>query len=158
MQYWHEGQDAEQVLAAANNGAAVLLSPASRTYLDMKYDASTALGLEWAGHIPVRAAYDWDPAETLPGLAPAQVLGLEAAVWTETIRTPDDLFTLLLPRLAAFAEVAWSAQDARDWTEFAPRLVVHAERWRAAGLAFHRAPELPWPDPGAGGPAGAPTR
>ena len=33
--------------------------------------------------------------------------GLSAQVWTETIRTKDQLFGMLLPRLLAVAERAW---------------------------------------------------
>lgn len=159
VQYWDERSGADVVAAAAAAGARVLLSPATRTYLDMKYDATTPVGLEWAGHIRVRDAYDWEPLAVLPDVAPADVIGVEAAVWAETIRTPDDLFFLLLPRLAAFAEVAWSARrgvggvgragvddvDGFDgFDEFAVRLASLGPRWDAAGLPWYRTPEIAW--------------
>jgi hexosaminidase len=46
---------------AVAQGAKVILSPASRTYLDMKYDESWPLGLKWAGFVEVETAYDWEP-------------------------------------------------------------------------------------------------
>jgi hexosaminidase len=66
------------------------------------------------------------------------VLGVEAALWTETIRTPDELFSMLLPRLAATAEVAWSRPEVRDWEAFAEDLAAHAPLWEAHGFAFER--------------------
>jgi hexosaminidase len=39
---------------AKRQGAKIILSPANKTYLDMKYDASSPLGLDWAGLISVK--------------------------------------------------------------------------------------------------------
>ena len=44
------------------------MSPAAKTYLDMKYDAATRLGLKWAGYTSVRDSYEWDPATLLAGV------------------------------------------------------------------------------------------
>ena len=59
VQHW---KDPELAARAAAQGARVIMSPASRTYFDHKYDETTKLGTQWAGHIGVRDAYDWDPA------------------------------------------------------------------------------------------------
>ena len=48
----------------------MLLSPADHVYLDMKYDPTTDLGLEWAGHVELRDAYAWEPDAVVPGLPP----------------------------------------------------------------------------------------
>ncbi len=37
------------------------MSPAEHAYLDMKYDASSPIGLQWAGYTSVRDAYVWAP-------------------------------------------------------------------------------------------------
>jgi len=120
----------------------LILSPGNRAYLDMKYDSETALGLNWAGLIPVQTSYDWDPATLVPG-APS-VLGVEAPLWSETIATMADVEFLALPRLAAIAEVGWSPQTARAWDTFRVRLAAQAPRWSALGINFYRAPEIPW--------------
>ncbi|WP_307793886.1 family 20 glycosylhydrolase [Actinotalea soli] len=143
VQYWTSEQDPGPVVAAALAGADVVMSPASRTYLDLKYDATTALGLEWAGHVEVRDSYDWDPDLVLP-LPAERVRGVEAALWSETLRTPGDLFHMLLPRLAAVAEVAWTPQHRRDWAGFAARVPTVAAAWDRAGLAWYRSPQITW--------------
>ena len=51
----------------ARRGGMLILSPSAHAYLDMKYDSATVLGLEWAGLINLRTAYDWDPATALAG-------------------------------------------------------------------------------------------
>lgn len=144
IQFWSERDGAEHVIAAVQAGAKLLLSPGSRAYLDMKYDSDTPLGLEWAGHIELRDAYDWEPLMVIPQVPAEAIIGLEAAVWTETIQTVDDLFLLLLPRLAAFAEVAWSPPERRGWDSFAGRLRVLAPRWSQLGLSWYRSPQVRW--------------
>ncbi|MBW3655623.1 MAG: beta-N-acetylhexosaminidase, partial [Gemmatimonadetes bacterium] len=71
--------------AAVRHGARVVLSPAKRIYLDMKYTPRTELGLNWAGHVEVRDAYDWNPAAFIAGVGEEQIAGLEAPLWTETV-------------------------------------------------------------------------
>lgn len=135
VQLWDSNADPAEVVAAAQRGHQVILSPGNRAYLDMKYDADTALGLDWAGLVDVRDSYDWDPDTLIPGLPAEAILGVEAALWTETIRTEDDLFSMLLPRLPAIAEVAWSAPEVRDWEAFAEDLPAHEALWESRGLA-----------------------
>ncbi len=144
VQYWDPRLDPAPFLAAAARGARILLSPASRVYLDMKYDPSTELGLTWAGYVELHDAYDWEPDDAIPGLAPDAVVGVEAAVWTETLRTVDDLFVMLLPRLAAAAEVAWSARERRGWDGFRRRVAGLAPGWDLDGYAWHASPGVDW--------------
>jgi hexosaminidase len=120
----------------------LILSPADRAYLDMKYDRETALGLNWAGLVPVQTSYDWDPGTLVPGAA--SVLGVEAPLWSETMANMRDVEFLAMPRLAALAEVAWSPQAARTWDGFRARLGAQNQRWTALGINFYRAPEIPW--------------
>ncbi|QTE31590.1 family 20 glycosylhydrolase [Pengzhenrongella sicca] len=145
VQYWDQREPPEPIVAAAAAGARVLLSPGARVYLDMKYDASSPVGLDWAGFTELRDAYDWEPAELVPGLPPEAILGVEAAVWTETISTRDELYYLLLPRLAAVAEVAWSLPERRCWAGFRVRVAGQAPHWQDEGLAFYRSPQVDWP-------------
>ncbi|HEY0217561.1 MAG TPA: family 20 glycosylhydrolase [Cellulomonas sp.] len=144
VQYWDTRVDPAPFVAAAKAGARLLMSPGSRAYLDMKYDADTVLGLEWAGHIELRDAYEWDPADLVPGLPEGSVIGVEATIWTETLRGLDDLMTMLLPRLAAVAEVAWTLRDRRDWASFAERVAAHGPYWDAQGLAWYPSPQIDW--------------
>ena len=132
VQHWKDRKLAERAIA---QGASLIMSPASRTYLDMKYDRTTVLGTEWAGHVGVRDAYEWDPGD---------VLGVEAAVWTETLQTFADVEFMAFPRLLALAEVAWSPAEQRDWRDLRMRLAEHEPQLAALGVNFFRSPEIPW--------------
>jgi hexosaminidase len=141
VQHWKE---ADLARAAAEQGAQLVMSPADRVYLDMKYDPETPLGLDWAGHVELRDSYEWDPAELVDGVREERILGVEAPLWTETITTREELETMLLPRLCAVAEVAWSPRSARDWEGFRARVAAEGGRWDAAGVAYHRSPQVDW--------------
>ena len=140
VQHWHT----DQALAGARQGAKVIMSPASRSYLDMKYDAGSPLGLDWAGFIEVRDSYAWDPVSQVPGLAERDVLGVEAPIWTETIATRAALDVMLFPRLLSIAEIGWSPAPGRAWEEYRLRLAAHGPRLRALGVEFHLSGQVPW--------------
>ena len=129
VQHW---KDEGLARAAAAQGARLIMSPARHAYLDQKYDESTPLGLEWAGHVTLRDAYEWEPGD---------VLGVEAALWTETLATRPDVEFMLFPRLLATAEVAW-ARGAREWEAFRPRAAAEAAALGRNGVNVFRSPEL----------------
>jgi hexosaminidase len=103
VQHW---QDAELARAAVRKGAKLIMSPATRTYFDQKYDATTELGLEWAGHISVEDAAGWDPATFVDGVGEDDILGVEACLWSETLLTYEDVEFMAFPRLDALAAIA----------------------------------------------------
>jgi len=143
-QYWsfttpQEGA-AEHTLSFVEQGGRVIMSPADVAYLDMAYEPEAALGLVWAnGPTSLEQAYAWDPADIVPGVGETQLLGVEAPLWTETVRSIADAEYLAFPRLAAVAEIAWSPRDARQpFAEFVRRLGPLRTVWDATGIR-HRA-------------------
>jgi hexosaminidase len=134
----------DTALLAVKQGNQLIMSPGPRTYLDMKYTAATELGLRWAGYIELRTAYDWDPATYTPGLRETSILGVEAPLWSETVQNLNSAQYLLVPRLPALAEVAWSAQAQRSWDGFRARIAAHAPRWRLLGINFYASPQVEW--------------
>ena len=128
---------------AIRQGAKIILSPANKTYLDMKYDASSPLGLDWAGLISVKDAYDWEPGSYMDGLKESDILGLEAPLWTETILTMKDIEYMAFPRLPGIAELAWSPKN-HSWEDYRQRLAAHGERMQAMGINFFRSPDVDW--------------
>ncbi|WP_225878330.1 beta-N-acetylhexosaminidase [Spongiactinospora rosea] len=144
VQYWKADEDPGVVADAVRQGAKVVMSPASRVYLDMKYDSWTHVGQDWAGMVEVADSYEWDPATLIEGVGAAAVLGVEAPLWTETVGGFDDLTYLAFPRLPAVAEVAWTPQERRSFDVFAPRLAAQAGQWKRWGLNYHESPQIPW--------------
>ena len=87
----------ERILQAVEGGAQILLSPANRVYLDLKYDTTTMLGLTWAGIPNVQDAYDWDPQTMFPSLPEEAIAGIEAPLWSETVATVEDFEYMAFP-------------------------------------------------------------
>jgi hexosaminidase len=141
VQHWRPGTTPKEAVA---KGARIILSPANKIYLDMKYDRETVLGLDWAARIPVRDAYDWEPATLLAGVPETSILGVEAPLWSETVANMRDVEYLVFPRLAGVAEIGWSRADRRNWEEYKGRLGAQTSRWGALGLNFYRSPDVPW--------------
>jgi hexosaminidase len=140
-QHWHDPALARRAVA---QGAKVVMSPAPKAYLDMKYTAASPIGLTWAGYTSVRDAYTWDPATQAPGVRERDILGVEAPLWSETAATRDDVDYLMFPRLLGHAEIAWSPAAGRTWQRYRWRLASHGPRLRALGVAFFASPEVPW--------------
>jgi hexosaminidase len=99
--------------------------------------------------------YDWDPG-SFAGVPDTSVLGVEGALFGETIPTLADAEYLLLPRLMAIAELGWSPKSARTgvtspaFQDFANRVASQGARLQTAGLNFFATTQIPWPLTGTG--------
>ena len=134
----------DSATAAVAYGSKLILSPAKKVYLDMKYTPATELGQHWAAYVEVRDAYDWDPATYMQGVGERDIIGVEAPIWSESFRNIAAVEYLLMPRLPAVAELAWTPQASRNWESFRTRIVTHQRRWNYLGVNFYRSPQLPW--------------
>ncbi|MEU6090480.1 beta-N-acetylhexosaminidase [Streptomyces sp. NPDC047085] len=148
-QYWGldstSAAEKEQVAKAARNGTGLILSPADRIYLDMKYTKDTDLGLDWAGLVEVKRSYDWNPGAYLAGAPASAVRGVEAPMWSETVAKTTDLEYMAFPRLPGAAELGWSPAATHDWARYKVRLAAQAPRWDALGIRYYKSPQVPWP-------------
>jgi hexosaminidase len=144
-QYWSTNPSGSaEVAAAAARGNKILLSPANKAYLDMQYNKDSPLGLHWAAYIEVKDAYDWDPAILIPGVPESSVLGVEAPLWSETLRKLADIEYMTFPRLTAIAELGWSTAASHNWDSYRTRLAKQGPRWTAQGVNFYRSAQVDW--------------
>ncbi|HEY0232016.1 MAG TPA: family 20 glycosylhydrolase [Dokdonella sp.] len=123
-------------IVAANAGHDVVMSPDPELYLDhLQGDAAD----EPAGRPGVRSLADLYAFQPLPpGLderAARHILGAQANLWAEHMRTAERVEHAAFPRLAALAEVLWSPASTHDWTGFVRRLAPQMARWQAMGIA-----------------------
>jgi hexosaminidase len=140
-QHWANVKNAN---LAVGQGAKILMSPAVKAYLDMQYDKTTKLGLHWAAYIEVDSAYIWDPAKYIPGVSKESILGVEAALWTETITNLKDMEYMIFPRFPGFAEIGWTSASDRSWDEYKFRLARQGERFKAMGINYYPSKLVPW--------------
>ncbi|MEN1785750.1 MAG: beta-N-acetylhexosaminidase [Bacteroidota bacterium] len=141
VQFWN---DPKIALKAAQKGLKVILSPAKKIYLDMKYDSLSKHGLDWAGHITVKDAYDWDPETYIPNLPEAQILGLEAPLWSETIADLTALEYLAFPRAIGYAELGWTPKELRHWEDYRLRLAAQKPYLKRRNIQYYPSPNIDW--------------
>ncbi|GAA1014724.1 beta-N-acetylhexosaminidase [Streptomyces thermogriseus] len=135
-------------IAAARAGHDVVMCPQEHVYLDHRQapgeDEPVPIGY-------VRTLEDVYRFEPIPPELDADearhVLGTQANVWTEVLEDSARVDYQAFPRLAAFAEVAWSSLPApaeRDFAGFERRMAAHYRRLDALGVGY-RPPTGPRP-------------
>lgn len=140
-QHWASVKNAN---LAVSQGAKILMSPAVKAYIDMQYDSTSKFGLHWAAYIEVDSAYMWDPATFTPGIEKQNIIGIEAALWSETVSNSDEIEYLIFPRLPGHAEVGWTSPSLRNWDEYRTRLAAHGPRFKAWGIDFYESKKVDW--------------
>ncbi|WP_162304373.1 family 20 glycosylhydrolase [Maribellus luteus] len=125
-------------IKAAQKGNNVIMTPGTHCYFD-KYQSlkKNSEPLAIGGYIPVSKVYDFDPLAGLNEQEGQNVLGLQANLWTEYIKDFDHLQYMLLPRLAALAEVGWSS-DTEDYDDFLIRLENLTKIYKAQDYNYAR--------------------
>ncbi|MEJ2594673.1 MAG: beta-N-acetylhexosaminidase [bacterium] len=141
VQHWNNPEDA---LMAVKKGARVIMSPARKIYMDMQYDSTTPLGLNWAAYIEVDSAYQWDPSRLITGINRQDILGIEAPLWTETILEMNHIEYMVFPRMPGYAEIGWTPPERRNWMDYKQRIGKQAARFRAMGIDYYRSPKIEW--------------
>jgi hexosaminidase len=136
----------------------IVMAPANHTYLDQKYIVAArssvppALGMNWAcpRGCDVSSAYNWNPGGFVRGVTDRNVIGVEGAMWGETVANLANADYMVFPRLLALAEIAWSPSARRTSTspayhDFLRRLGGQGTRLQVAGLNFYPSTQVPWP-------------
>ena len=127
-------------VAAAAAGHDAVLSPSPTLYLDNR-QGNTPEDPPGRGRIvSLEEVYRFDPLPAaLPPAQRGHILGLQANIWTEHIRTEDRVEYMTFPRAAAVAEVGWSPAERLDWSNFLARLPALMRRYQSLGI--HAAPD-----------------
>lgn len=107
-------------LEAARQGHDAIMTPNTYFYLDYyqsKDIANEPFGI--GGYLPIERCYSYEPYPAeMTDEEKSHIIGVQANLWTEYISTEDHVFYMLLPRLAALAEVQWCNADRKDWDRF----------------------------------------
>ena len=134
VQFWARPKNAQK---AVEKKAKIILSPSNKTYLDMKYDSITKLGLNWAGYVNIDSAYNWNPSTFITGISKSDILGIESPLWTETITNMEELEYMVFPRIIGHAEIGWTLDSLRDLDDYKFRLKKHLDRLKIKGIYYY---------------------
>ncbi len=154
----NQGANLDLPYRMANAGYKVVLTNVSHFYMDLAYQkAYEENGLYWGGYTDVDKAFYFIPFDYMKSIkvnddnkpltsnaifagkeqlnpeARANIVGLQAPLWSETILSPQRLEYMIMPKILGLAERAWaqdpswatnpeSAQSQaayqQDWSEF----------------------------------------
>ena len=130
-------------IAAARQNHNVIMTPGTNgLYFD---HAQTKTGMEplsIGGNEPIQKVYGYNP--TPAALTPDQqkyILGVQANLWTEYIPTEPKVTYMVLPRMLALSEVAWSPLANKNFKDFAETRVPAHLGWIDKTLTNYRVPE-----------------
>jgi hexosaminidase len=137
-------------IKAARDGHDTVLSPSPDLYIDHMQGLGPQEPPGRGGVISLKQVYAFDPAPA--SLTPDQrhhIIGVQANVWSEHIRTEARNAWMTFPRASALAEVAWSRGTHDSYDGFLARLTPQLDRMRALGLTAANSAFVPVPAPAA---------
>jgi hexosaminidase len=89
------------------------------------------------GYLPLEKVYNHDPVpEELTSEEAKYILGVQTNLWTEYISNIDYAEYMLLPRLQAQAEVAWTPKEMKNPEDFLKRLEADYPRLKKLGINY----------------------
>ncbi|MBX2907464.1 MAG: family 20 glycosylhydrolase [Taibaiella sp.] len=114
-------------IAAAQLNHDVIMTPASGgLYFDHAQSKSSQEPLSIGGFAPLEKVYNYEPVPSVLSKEQAKhVIGVQANLWTEYIATPSKAEYMLLPRMLALSESAWSDPKDKDYRNFSQSRVAH---------------------------------
>jgi hexosaminidase len=132
-------QGFEGGIAAARSGHQAVMTPVSHCYFNV-YQGDPATEPEsFRGLLTLKKVYSFEPvpAELTPEEAKL-IIGTQGCLWTEYVTDGSTAEYMILPRLTALSEVAWSPRRNRDWQGFNHSLPKMMERFDQAGIKYSR--------------------
>lgn len=128
-------------IASAKEGHDVVMASNTHLYFDHYQRPATselAKGVEFeaiGGFQPIGNVYSYQPVpKALSAMEAKHVLGVQAQLWTEYMKTWEKVEYMAFPRIAALAEVAWTPTERKDYADFRKRLDGVMAHYDARGV------------------------
>lgn len=124
-------------LEAAKQGHDVIMTPGSHCYFDHYQGPQNEEPLAWGGYTPLSKVYTFDPI--VGGMTETEanhVLGGQANLWSEQIKTEPHSEYMIFPRLAALSETLWSTKESRNWEDFSLRMTSMFKRYDVMDINY----------------------
>ncbi|MBC8620599.1 family 20 glycosylhydrolase [Parabacteroides faecis] len=124
-------------IEAAKQHHNVIMTP--NTYLYFDYYQSTDTENEpmaIGGYLPLERVYSLEPTAGIPDEYKKYVIGVQANLWTEYIPTFSQVEYMVMPRMAALAEVQWTDPSKKEYQSFLPRLVRMTKLYDRLGYNY----------------------
>ena len=140
INFWHTGEGQEEYpYHYANDDVPVILSNMTNTYVDFAYTPDkTERGLSWGGFVDERRSFSllpydiyrsvrWDDRGRIRDISKLpegktelqkkeNIVGVQAQLWTETVRSFDHVTSYIFPKVCGVFERAWNASPSWEGT------------------------------------------
>ena len=129
-------------IAAARQGHNVIMTPSSNgLYLDHSQGKLGNEPLNIGGYSPLKQTYSYNPVPSvLTEDQQKYIIGVQANLWTEYIPTENKAEYMLLPRMLALAEIAWTPSANKDFTDFMDTRLPRRLAWLDKNGLDYRVP------------------
>ncbi len=119
-------------IEAAKSGHNVIMTPTSHAYFDYYQSEDPREPLAIGGYLPLEKVYAFNPVpDELDKDEASYILGAQGNVWTEYMKTEEQVEYMIFPRILAMSEVLWSGPSENieeDYPDFAVRVLNYFER------------------------------
>ncbi len=124
-------------IAAAKLGNQVIMTPNNYAYFNY-YQTKDVENepLAIGGFVPVEKVYSLNPTNGLSEEQGKMVIGVQANTWSEYIVDFSHVQYMVLPRMAALAEVGWTMPEMKNYDNFVARALPLLERYDALGYNY----------------------
>ncbi|PTL34411.1 beta-N-acetylhexosaminidase [Prevotella sp. oral taxon 376] len=126
-------RDSKYARLAIQQGFNVIMAPNRYCYINNLQDAPELRVSERTNYLPLKQVYSFNPIQGLTPAEASHVLGIEAAVWTEQIETPQEAERAIFPRLLAIAKIGMESKP-KPYKEFRDYALKEVDKLRAEGV------------------------
>jgi hexosaminidase len=128
-------------IAAAKQHHDVIMTPGSWCYFDHAQSRSKKEPLNIGGYLPLSKVYGYNPVPPeLNTTESKYIIGVQANLWTEYIPSVKQAEYMIMPRMMAMAEVAWTPLKEKNYDNFLLRVPRQLQYLDDKGIHF-RIPE-----------------
>jgi len=126
-------------IAAAQQGHDAIMTPGAYCYFNHYQAEPETEPLAFGNYLTLKKVYSYEPVpEELDSAEAIHILGAQGNVWTEYLANPENVEYMVLPRMAALAEVDWSQPTDKNWESFYQRILVHFKVYEALGYHYSK--------------------
>ena len=133
---------AKRGILAAKLGNKVIMTPSHYCYMDYAQTSNRVAngepicgGRNGKRPLSLRKVYSFDPYDQLNETERKVILGVQGNMWTEYVPNFDHVQHMILPRMAAIAEVGWSYGN-KDYDDFSRRMHLLRKLYDKCGFKY----------------------
>jgi hexosaminidase len=123
-------------IEATKLGHSVIMTPNANVYVDL-YQGDPIVEPPTYSMVRLNQSYKFEPVPD--GVDPKLILGGQANLWSERVRSMRSVQYMVYPRSFAVSETLWSPKQNKNWGSFVKKVESHFGRFDAAEMKYSTA-------------------